>query len=236
MRKRVAVTSSVIAGAVVAACVFTMVSYQGENADATQGAVVTLPTAKLEGELSVEEAIRRRRSVRSYSDDPITLQQVSQILWAGQGITDTARGFRTAPSAGALYPLEVYLVAGNVKGLQPAVYRYLPEQHSIELYMEGDQRKPLKGASLDQHMIQEAPASIVFTAIYERTTWKYRQRGYQYVHMDVGCAAENVYLQGVAIGIGTVYIGAFRDDDVSAVLELPDEEIPLCILPLGRTE
>ena len=234
MRKRIAVLTSVIAGVIVAACVFTIASCQGESADTTQEAVVTLPPPKFESKMGVEEAIRRRRSVRSYADDALTLRQVSALLWAAQGITDTARGFRTAPSAGALYPLEVYLVAGNVKSLTAGVYRYKPGDNALVRAAKGDKRRDLFEAALSQEAILQAPASIVVAGVYARTSRKYGDRAARYVHIEVGHAGQNICLQAVALGLSTVTIGAFDDSRVKKLLNLAGDEAPLYIICVGK--
>lgn len=196
-------------------------------------ALVTLPPPRLEGSLSVEEAIYHRRSVRSYRDEPLSLAEVSQLLWAAQGTTD-ASGLRSAPSAGALYPLEVYCVSVRVEGLPAGAYRYLPEEHRLEEVQVGDVRDALCDAALNQEWVREAPAVLVIAAVYQRTTGKYRARGERYVHMEVGHAAQNVYLQATALDLGTVIVGAFDDAQVQRILGMPSEEAPLAILPVGR--
>ena len=194
--------------------------------------IISLPEPRHSSGTSVEEALLKRRSVRSYRAEPLTLAQLSQLLWAAQGIT-TPRGFRTAPSAGALYPLEVYVVVGNVSGLESGVYRYRPEHHDLTLVALGDKRAALAAAALGQVWIRRAPIDIVFSAVYERTTKKYGLRGAQYVHMEVGHAAENVYLQAVALNLGTCVIGAFYDGGVQKVIQMPDSEQPLYIMSVG---
>jgi SagB-type dehydrogenase family enzyme len=194
---------------------------------------IPLPIPIYESSTSVEEALYQRRSIREYKDEPLTLKEVSQLLWAAQGITHPS-GKRTAPSAGALYPLEVYLLAGEVDELPAGIYKYLPHDHALTLIASGDHRQDVFAASLGQEMILEAPASIIISAIYERTSIKYGQRAERYVHMEVGSVAENIYLQAESLGIGTVFIGAFSDDQVKGVLNLPSQEQPLAIFPVGR--
>jgi len=195
--------------------------------------VINLPQPRLDSEVSIEETLLRRRSIRDYSPEALTIEEVSQLLWAAQGITDP-RGFRTAPSAGALYPLEVYLVVGKVRGLSPGVYHYEPKGHRIIKVIDGDLRKRLASAALGQAWVKEGAISLVFTAVYHRTTRKYGDRGIRYVHMEVGHAAQNVYLQAVALGLGTVVVGAFFDEEVKEMLLLPPEEQPLYVMPVGR--
>lgn len=194
---------------------------------------IVLPEPRLDSDHSLEQTLLRRRSVREYGGEALTIDEVSQLLWAAQGIT-YARGFRTAPSAGATYPLETYLVVGNVIEVAPGVYRYDPARHRLEKVLEGDVRAGLTSAALGQRQVGEGAASIVFAAIYERTTQRYGERGIRYVHMEAGHAAQNVYLQAVALDLGTVVIGAFRDDEVSEVLGLPADEEPLYVIPVGH--
>jgi len=198
---------------------------------------VSLPDPRLKGEMSLEEAILRRRSRRDFKDSPLTLGEISQILWAAQGITGKT-GLRAAPSAGALYPLDIYLVVGKqgVDGLGEGVYYYLPQSHSLEPTLEGDVRQTLARLSLGQMSIAEAPLSLLITAEYERTTSKYGERGVRYVHMEAGHVGQNVYLQAEALGLGTVTIGAFQDEEISQALNLPPSYRPLYVMPIGHPE
>jgi SagB-type dehydrogenase family enzyme len=197
----------------------------------SQVETINLPESKLESQTSVEQALLRRRSVREYKEDSLSLEEVSQLLWAAQGIT-AEWGGRTSPSAGALYPLEIYLMAGKVKRLKPGLYHYEPERHSIVQIKEGDLRKKLTEASLDQDEILNAPATIIITAVYARIMKKYEQKGIRYIHMEVGAASENIYLQAESLGLGTVFIGAFEDEEVKKALGI--EEEPLGIMPVGK--
>jgi SagB-type dehydrogenase family enzyme len=190
-----------------------------------------LPEPKLASKTSVEEALSKRRSVRDYSPDSLSMEEISQLLWSAQGVTVNWGG-RTAPSAGALYPLEIYVVVGEVKGLKPGLYHYDPEKHVLTKKVDGDLREKLTQASLDQDEITKTPATFVITAVYERTMKKYEQRGIQYVHMEVGAAAENIYLQAETLNLGTVFMGAFDDDKVKKALEIKEE--PLAIMPVGK--
>ena len=200
-----------------------------------QSEKIALPGSHDDSQTSIEQALQQRRSVRTYLNKPLTLTEVSQLLWAAQGI-NRGREFRTAPSAGALYPLEVYLVAGNVDGLAEGVYKYRPHQHELLKIIHDDKRRELAAAALGQRYVQDGAAVIVIAAVYERTTQKYGQRGIRYVHIEVGHAAQNIYLQAVSLNIGTVFVGAFDDDEVKRVLNLPDEEHPLSIMPVGKIE
>ena len=194
---------------------------------------IKLPGPVQDSKTSIEKAIRERRSVRSFRESPLTLAEVSQLLWAAQGIT-SPRGLRTAPSAGALYPLEIYLIAGNVDALPDGVYHYRPIRHELVRVIAGDRRSELCTAALGQSSVRNAAAVIVLAAVYERTTVKYGERGIQYVHMETGHAAQNVSLQAVPLSLGTVVIGAFQDAEVRKVLKVPDREQPLYVMPVGR--
>lgn len=194
---------------------------------------VALPEPRLVGEVSVERALALRRSVREFAREPLSLSAVSQLLWAAQGITDPS-GLRTAPSAGALYPLEVYLVVGAVSGARPGVYRYDPRRHRLVLVAEGDARKGVAEAALGQSWVAEAPAIVVLAAVYQRTARKYGERAARYVHMEAGHAAQNVYLQAGALGLGTTMVGAMRDEELARVLGLPNQAKPLGLLPVGK--
>jgi SagB-type dehydrogenase family enzyme len=199
----------------------------------TEGTSIDLPKPQTESEVSIEEALQQRQSVRKYSEDPLSLTEIGQLLWAAQGINRPG-GFRTAPSAGALYPLEVYVIAGNVKNLPAGIYKYNIPDHQLVKIVDGDQRSALGNAALGQGCIKSAPAVMVLTAVYERTKKKYGERGVRYAQIEVGCAAQNVYLQAVSLSLGTVFIGAFDDDEVRKVLGAPDDEQPLAILPVGK--
>jgi SagB-type dehydrogenase family enzyme len=197
------------------------------------GSAIPLPEPRLEGTISVERALAERRSVRKFAPGPLPLVAVSQLLWAAQGITDD-RGHRTAPSAGALYPLEVYLVAGAVSGILPGTYRYDPQHHRLLPLSGKDLRGQLAAAALEQDFVAEAPAILVLAAVYERTARKYARRAPRYAHMEMGHAAQNVYLQSVALGLGTCMVGAFRDAQLKRVLDLPREVAPLGLMPIGK--
>jgi SagB-type dehydrogenase family enzyme len=195
--------------------------------------IIPLPEPRKDSDVSIEQSLMERRSIRSYSGESLTLAEVAQILWAAQGITDTG-GHRTAPSAGALYPLEMYLVTGNVKGLTAGIYRYQPEKHQLNMLFNGDCRDELSVAALSQSSVAKGAMSIVFSAIYGRTTVKYGERGIRYVHIELGHAAQNLCLQAVAMGLGVVTVGAFDDERVAEILGMPDDETPLYIIPVGR--
>ncbi|UCH66742.1 MAG: SagB/ThcOx family dehydrogenase [Ignavibacterium sp.] len=196
--------------------------------------VIKLPSPNLKGVTSVEEALHKRRSIRDYTNEPVTIADISQLLWAAQGITEESYGLRTAPSAGALYPLEVYVATSNVEDLTPGLYKYKTQNHTIKKIDDGDKRKDIANAALGQDAIENSSAIIIITAVPERTEVKYGRRAERYVQMEVGHAGQNIYLQAVSLGLGTVMIGAFKDDALKKVLDLPKNENPLAIYPLGK--
>ena len=194
---------------------------------------IRLPNPVLEGEHSVEMLLLQRRSMRSYKKSALNLAEVGQLLWSAQGVTNT-QGLRTAPSAGALYPLKLFVVVGDVNELSPGIYQYNPKDHSLLKTANGDLRKSLQKAALDQTCVGDAAIIFVFTAIYQRTIWKYGKRGVRYVHMEVGHAGQNLFLQAEGLGLGTVVVGAFDDDEVREALNLDTDVQPLSLMPVGR--
>jgi SagB-type dehydrogenase family enzyme len=199
----------------------------------TLGAIIPLPPPQEDGKTSVERALRQRRSMREFSEAPLGIQDVSQLLWAAQGVTDE-HGLRTTPSAGALYPLEVYVVVGSVKDLPEGVYKYQPNTHRLKQISKGDKKPQLASAALGQDYVKNNAMLLVFSAVEKRTTGKYGRRGIRYIHMEAGHAAQNVYLQAVALGLGTVTVGAFDDHRVRKILEMPEDENPLYLMPVGK--
>lgn len=200
------------------------------NALASGKSVTPLPEPNATGTLSLEEALLARRSIRDYSDQEVDLESISQLLWAAQGITDT-HGHRTAPSAGALYPLELYVISAE------GVFHYLPENHALEVIKMGDFRADLHAAALQQDPVREAPLVFVVTAVYARTSAKYGpERSPRYVQLETGHAAQNLLLQAAALGLGAVPIGAFDDSGVQVVLSLPQDHQPLYLIPVGHPE
>ncbi len=195
--------------------------------------VIELPEPIHRGRISLEETLRARRSVREFASTPLTLQQLSQILWAGQGETHP-EGLRTAPSAGALYPLELIVAAGLVTDMPADVYRYRPRKHDLLQVKEGDQRRALAAAAGQQSWISDAPVIVAIAAVYQRTMKEYGKRGARYVEIDAGHAAQNVCLQAVALGLGTTMVGAFEDSRVKRLLGLAADERPVGLIPIGR--
>lgn len=195
--------------------------------------MIELPNPNTAGALSLERLLAQRRSVRSYPPGALGLREVGQLLWAAQGITDP-QGLRTAPSAGALYSLELYLVAGAVEGLAPGIYHYNQKKHRLLKHLAGNRLEVLARAALGQDWVRDAAAVVVLAAVYQRTTGKYGDRGVRYVHIEAGHAGQNLFLQAEALGLGTVVVGAFDDDQVAGVLDLPKDERPLMLMPIGR--
>ena len=198
-------------------------------------ASISLPKPSLDGKVSVEKAIKERRTIRDFKDRPLPFTHLSQLLWAAQGITDPKEGKRAAPSAGALYPLDIYVIAGEkgVKGMEAGVYHYLPKTHSVLPISKGDRRKEIASASLQQMWMAKAPVIFVITAEYKRITWKYGERGIRYGLIEVGHVGQNLFLQAEVLGLGAGIVGAFYDEDVSKVIGLPPKHEPLLIMPAG---
>jgi len=193
------------------------------------GDTLSLPEVKVFGTVSLEEVLSQRRSVRSFKDSDLELEEVSQLFWAAQGQTMESkwRG-RTAPSAGALYPLHVYAIWGN------RLWHYEPSAHALELKAENITQEQLAGASLGQSAIREAPVCFIFTGDYEVTAVKYGERAERYVHIEIGHAGQNLLLQAVALGLGAVPMGAFQDEEVKKLLGFPEGEHPLYVIPVGH--
>jgi len=196
----------------------------------TDAESLRLPEPHLQGELA--QTMQQRRSLREFAAKPLSLEMVARLLWAAQGIS-SPDGLRTAPSGGALYPLELHLVAGKVAGLPAGSYRYDPAEHGLTRIVRGDLRPALARAALNQSWIAEAPAAVVIAAVPRRSTPKYGERGIRYVHIEVGHAGQNLLLQATALDLGGTVVGAFDDAAVQRLLELPDGEHPLAILPVG---
>lgn len=197
------------------------------QAPTRSGENVSLPAPTRAGRVSLEEALTRRRSVREFAAKPLPEATLGQLLWAAQGITHPD-GLRTAPSAGALYPLEVYVATAT------GFYHYNPRRHELERRSSTDLRPALARAALEQASIREAGAVIVFAAAVKRTAYKYGPaRAPRYVFLEVGHAAQNVLLQATALGLGAVPVGAFHDADVQRALSVPKDEEPVYLVPVG---
>lgn len=208
----------------------------------TDEKIIQLPQPKFYSDISIEEALLKRRSVRRFTQEPLTLEEISQLFWAAQGITlrpDNKKG-RTAPSAGATYPLEIYLAVresngkAGVVGLKPGVYRFLIKEFELKRVLEDDIHLKLSAAALGQEWIAQAPINIIIGAVYERTTAKYGERGVKYVHMEVGHVGQNISLQAISLNLGTVVVGAFKSEEVKKVVNMAENVVPLYIMPVGR--
>jgi SagB-type dehydrogenase family enzyme len=200
---------------------------------------VTLPAPKLTGNVSVEAAIQNRRSVRHYSNQSVTLGNVSQILWSAQGITDTQKQLRATPSAGQVYPLEVYVIAGpNVSGLDEGVYQYEPSNNTLEKLMNGDLRTDLSNIADGQPWVKQAPLDILITGNNQKMIDKYPDKALstRFVDIEAGHAGENIYLQSVSLGLVTVSLGSFDSNQLTQKFELPSNETPLYIFPVGHPQ
>ncbi len=194
---------------------------------------ISLPPPAVAGGHGLKQLLHQRRSVRAFTPSPLTLADLGQLLWAAQGITDRG-GLRSAPSAGALYPLELYIAAGRIAGLAPGVYHYDPKSHALERIGDADVRKALARAALHQAWVGNAPAVVVFAAVYARTERKYGERAERYIPIEIGHAAENLFLQAEDLALGTVAVGAFDDGAVARVLGLPVSVAPLLLMPVGH--
>lgn len=199
----------------------------------TTSTSIELPSPRTAEGLSVETALSTRRSVRQFADTALSTEEVGQLLWAAQGITRTG-GYRTAPSAGALYPLEVFMAIGPGGDLPAGAYRYDPARHALTKTADGDRRAELSEAALRQGSVRGAPAVMVICAVFQRVTRKYGDRGMQYTFQESGHAAQNVHLQAVSLGLGSVPVGAFRGDPVRRVLGAEENEVPVYIIPIGH--
>jgi SagB-type dehydrogenase family enzyme len=189
--------------------------------------IIELSPPTVPGVLSLEETLAGRRSVRKYAESPLTVDELSQLVWAAQGVTAVSGG-RTAPSAGGLYPLEIYVVTAQ------GAHHYVPQGHYLEAENTADLRRELMSAGLDQRAIGDAAAVFVIAGVVSRTEAKYGDRAERYVLLEAGHAAQNLLLEAVALGLGAVPIGAFRDDEVAETLALPDGSQPLYLIPVGR--
>lgn len=196
---------------------------------------IKLPSAVSRGKMTLEQSITKRSSVRRFQNEPLTLEQLSQLLWSAQGITGTG-GRRSAPSAGATYPLEIFIVVGSngIRTLAAGIYHYDVDNHSLSLHQIGDFQQKLADTALGQSFIARCPVDMVICAIHPRTAYRYGRRGERYVHMEVGHVGQNVALQAVALGLGTVMVGAFKDEEVSKALKLEEQIKPLYIIPVGK--
>ena len=227
---------TVINKCIISFCLLVLVAFPLSESIASQqtpGSTISLPKPDVIHGIPLNTALKLRRSHRRFSDKSISLTELSQLLWSAQGVTHFF-GFRTAPSAGALYPLEIYLVVSNVEQLSQGIYHYKPDSHELELIIKGEYHKQLAQAANRQRSIKKAAAIFVITAVIERTERKYGPRAKQYVHIEAGSAAQNIYLQAVSLQLGTVYIGSFKDNDVLQLMQLPMAHKALGLMPVGH--
>jgi SagB-type dehydrogenase family enzyme len=203
----------------------------------TMAAEIALPSPSHKGTVSVEEALKARRTHRSFQSRPLTLEQFSQILWGAYGVTSQKYGsfLKTAPSAGALYPLDIYGVVGQggVETLVPGVYHFRPENHAVELLKQGDLRAEVARHALHQIWMAKAPFMVVITGEYSRSSVKYGPRGVTYTHIEAGHVGQNIFLQAEAIGLKAGIVGAFDNRGVVTAMGLPSSHDPLLIMPVG---
>jgi SagB-type dehydrogenase family enzyme len=201
-----------------------------------QAKKIELPKFEPGQPMSLDKTLRQRKSIRDYLAGPISKGQLSYLLWASTGIQRVEDGyeFRTAPSAGALYPIETYIVANNVKSLEAGVYHYAIQQHQLELLQQRDLRRQIAAAALGQNMCATAATVFIWTAVFERCKWKYSQRAYRYIYLDAGHIAENLALAAVSLNLGTCEIGALYDDHVNAIIGIDGtEESTICMAAVG---
>ncbi len=193
----------------------------------TDKEIIMLERPAIENEMSLGQAIKQRRSIRNFDPKELSMDEISLLLWASQGITDESAGFRSVPSAGALYPLEVFLIKSD------GAFQYIPEGHRLVRLSSKDLRSDIMKLSLFQSFIADAPVTVILCGIYERTTSKYGERGKMYVHMEAGHACQNLLLQATALGLGAVPVGAFNAEAIAQILDMPKDYVPLYIVPVG---
>lgn len=197
---------------------------------------ISLPPPDRENGWPLYRALNARRSVREFQNRPVTLSALSQVLWAASGVTQKAGDFllRTAPSAGALYPIDIYVGVRSVESLKPGLYHFVPAGHSLRQRYEGDLSELLADAALNQDFLAEAGFNLIFTAVFERTTWKYGSRGFRYIYLDAGHIVQNAALAAVSLGLGSCPVAAFFDDEINALLGInPARESAIYLLAVG---
>jgi len=205
-----------------------LVILSGLSTGGAEEAMRALPAPEARSDRSLEEVLRSRRSIRRFTHEPLDLREIAQLCWAAQGVTDARRGFRTAPSAGGTFPLELYLVTEN------SVWHYDPQHHRLKKHVDGDLRTALRRACLDQPWVESAPVVFIIAADIGRTARRYGPRAERYVLIEVGHAAQNLLLQAEALGLGAVPVGAYDDDQVHALLKLPKEQRVFYVIPVGK--
>jgi len=212
---------------------FAALPCRGVRAQQAPGTTIKLPEVRHQGAMSLEAALWARHSTRSLTRDSLSLADVGQLLWAAQGV-NRPDGHRTAPSAGATYPLELYLLASRVRDLPAGTYHYKPAGHELEGVATGDPLPALTSSATRQAWIADAAVVVVFAGAYDRTAGRYRDRTERYVAIEVGAAGQNVYLEAAALGLGTTMVGSFQDSTLAAVVGLPAGQRPVAIMPVGR--
>lgn len=234
-RQSIKIVASLFAAVGLPVLFFIRAGGRNYNPKIKKESLMKLPPPDTEGRVTVERAIEGRRTVRSFSSRPLSQAQLAQLLWAAQGITGPRGYLRSAPSAGALYPLDLYAVTGDagVPELEAGVYHYNPSQHSISLVTGGDLRTAIAKASLSQMWLAEPALILVITAEYERITVKYGRRGMRYAMIEAGHIGQNIFLQAVATGLAAGIVGAFRDEEVIEVMKVPTSRQPLLVMPVG---
>lgn len=194
-----------------------------------------LPKPRTDGDISLEKTIQQRRTIRSFTSEALTMEQLSQLLWAAQGITDDRGLKRAAASGGALYPMDIYAVVGRdgVEGIEAGIYHYEPNDHSISLISKDDFKAELAEASLSQKWMARAPLNLVITAEYGRICGRYGERGVRYAIIEAGHIGQNIFLQAEALSLGAGIVGAFEDERVIKAINIPANHEPLLIMPVG---
>ncbi len=191
-------------------------------------AVIRLPKPQTNGSFSLEQALANRRSVREFTDEPLTISQIGQLCWAAQGITEPNKAFRTAPSAGAVYPIQLYVL------LPEGLYVYLPEKHELSLVIGKDLRYSVFNSSFNQRVVQKAPCTFMITGNSKKVEAKYRNRGEKFTYIETGHIAQNIHLQAVTLGLGSVSIGIMDAKTIAQVCKLPENLDVLYLVPVGK--
>ncbi|MDD2834763.1 MAG: SagB/ThcOx family dehydrogenase [Methanothrix sp.] len=214
---------------------FTAIMAQSDSSNQMAADVITLQEPHIDGGISVEKALLERRSIRSFSDEALTLEEVSLLCWAAQGVTDD-KGHRTSPSAMATYPLELYLLAGNVTGLPSGVYHYSPQGHNLTAISEGTKIPELFNSSMGgkEDWRKSAPAVFIVTGVFERMNKIPGQDLSRFVYVEAGTASENLLLEVVSLGLGSTYTAGFDENKTREYLSLESGETPIAVLPVGH--
>ena len=220
-----------LAGMICTIVILATLGLGGQQPAATQpvaDAVRSLPQPVLKGTTSLEETLAARRSVRNFTDKPLTLDQIAQLCWAGQGITEPKKGLRTAPSAGATFPIELYIVTAD------GVDHYLPAGHKLQRHAVGDFRPAVEAAAYGQEQVGQAPACVVIAGVLERTAHKYGERAELFCYVEAGHVGQNILLQATSLKLAGVPMGGFEADKVAAALKLPKDHRVLYMLAIGH--